>query len=255
MLGFPNQLSSDSWAVGFEEGRPMQRFGLRDDQWELIKDFLPGREGHVGGNAADNWLFVDAVLYRYRMGIPWRDLPARFGDWKIVHQRFSRWAKSGVFALDDRFHETGSHGPGDSFVDSSFVFDRTRSDIMARWRQAVELGMTDEEIGTLAVIARSRSEAARRVERAQILLTYRENPSFFAVGQRLGVHHQTVQRCVERAMAYGPLAALDDRPRPGKEPTITPEAKAWLVSLACEKAKEHGYPHELWTTRLLARHA
>src|SRR5580704_7086284 len=122
--------------------------------------------------------------------------------------------------LDDRFHETGSHGTGDSFVDSLFVFDRTRSDIMARWRQAVELGMTDEEIGTLAAIARSRSEAARRVERAQILLTYRENPSFFAVGQRLGVHHQTVQRCVERTMAYGPLAALDDRPRPGKEPTI-----------------------------------
>src|ERR1700757_2008122 len=48
---------------------------------------------------------------------------------------------------------------------------------------------------------------------------------------------------------------VDDRPRPGKEPVITPEAKAWLVSLACDKAKEHGYPHELWTTRLLARHA
>ena len=75
----------------------MQRFGLRDDQWERIKDFLPGREGHVGGTAADNRLFVDAVLYRYRTGIPWRDLPPRFGDWKIVHQRFSRWAKSGVF--------------------------------------------------------------------------------------------------------------------------------------------------------------
>src|ERR1700730_6569619 len=141
--------------------------------------------------------------------------------------------------LDDRFHQTGSHGTGDSFVDSSFVFDRTRSDIMARWRQACVLGMRGDEIGRLGAIARSRSEAARRVERAQILLTYRENPSFFAVGQRLGVHHQTVERCVERAMAYGPLAALDDRPRPGKEPTITPEAKAWLVSLACEKAKEH----------------
>jgi hypothetical protein len=51
------------------------------------------------------------------------------------------------------------------------------------------------------------------------------------------------------------LVALDDRPRPGKEPTITPEAKAWLVPLACDKAKEHGYPHDLWTTRLLARHA
>ena len=70
----------------------MQRFGLRDDQWERIKDLLPGREGHVGGDAADNRLFVDAVLYRYRTGVPWRDLPARFGDWNIVHQRFNRWA-------------------------------------------------------------------------------------------------------------------------------------------------------------------
>ena len=57
------------------------------------------------------------------------------------------------------------------------------------------------------------------------------------------------------AESDGPVAAVDDRPRPGKEPVITPEAKAWLVSLACDKAKEHGYPHELWTTRLLARHA
>jgi transposase len=88
-----------------------------------------------------------------------------------------------------------------------------------------------------------------------MLLAYRENPSFFAVGQTLGVHHQTVQRCIERAVAYGPLTALDDRPHPGKEPTITPEAKVWLASLACDKATEHGYPHELWTTRLLARHA
>src|SRR6478752_241658 len=82
-------------------------------------------------------------------------------------------------------------------------------------------------------LSRSRTEAASRVGRAQMLLAYRQQPSFFAVGQRLGVHHQTVQRCVERALAYGALAALDDRPRPGKEPTITPEAKAWLVSLAC----------------------
>src|SRR6202171_1259760 len=126
---------------------------------------------------------------------------------------------------------------------------------MAGWRQAVEVAMTDEEVARLMAISRSRPEPASRVGRAQMLLAYREKPSFFAVGQRLGVHHQTVQRCIERALAYGPLMALDDRPRPGKEPTITPEAKAWLVSLACHKAKDHGYPHELWTTRLLARHA
>src|ERR1700731_1304526 len=126
---------------------------------------------------------------------------------------------------------------------------------MATWRQPLEVGMTDEDVVRLTAVSRSRTEAASRVQRAQILLAYRENPSFFAVGQRVGVHHQTVQRCIERALAYGPLMALDDRPRPGKEPTITPEAKAWLVSLACDKAKDHGYAHELWTTRLLARHA
>src|SRR3954454_6661780 len=74
----------------------MERFGLRNDQWDRIKDILPGREGHVGGTSEDNRLFVEAVLYRFRTGCPWRDLPTRFGYWKSVHQRFSRWAKSGV---------------------------------------------------------------------------------------------------------------------------------------------------------------
>ncbi len=75
----------------------MRRYALRDDQWERIKDLLPGRPGHVGVTAKDNRLFVEAVLYRYRAGIPWRDLPERFGDYKKVHTRFSRWARSGVW--------------------------------------------------------------------------------------------------------------------------------------------------------------
>ena len=75
----------------------MRRYGLRDDQWEWIKDLLPGREGSVGVTAADNRLFVEAVLYRYRAGIPRRDLPERFGAWKKVHTRFCRWAQGGVW--------------------------------------------------------------------------------------------------------------------------------------------------------------
>ncbi len=92
----------------------MRRYGLRDDQWERISHLLPGREGHVGVTAADNRLFIEAMLYRYRAGIPWRrqlkvpsaqpmeccrrcDLPERFGDWKNVHRRHSRWSKSGVW--------------------------------------------------------------------------------------------------------------------------------------------------------------
>jgi transposase len=73
------------------------RHALRNDQWDRIKDLLPGREGTVGVTGKDNRLFVEAVLYRYRTGIPWRDLPKRFGDFRVVHTRFSRWAKSGVW--------------------------------------------------------------------------------------------------------------------------------------------------------------
>jgi transposase len=128
-------------------------------------------------------------------------------------------------------------------------------DDMAAWRRAIELSLEEADTAELKAIAQSRSEPASRVERARILLAYREDPSFFAVARAFGLHHQTVQRCVERAVVEGPLAALDDRPRPGREPTITLEAKVWLVDLACRKAKELGYPHELWTTRLLAQHA
>ena len=111
---------------------------------------------------------------------------------------------------------------------------------MAGLRRAIELAIGEEDLAALRAIARSRTEPASRVERARMVLAYREDPSFFAVGRALGVHHQTVERCVERALAYGPMAALDDRARPGKEPTITAEAKAWLVSLACRKGEGPG---------------
>lgn len=74
-----------------------RRYALRDDQWERIKDLLPGREGYVGVTARDNRLFVEGVLYRYRAGIPWCDLPERFGDFRVVHTRHSRWAQSGMW--------------------------------------------------------------------------------------------------------------------------------------------------------------
>src|SRR5215467_2365930 len=127
--------------------------------------------------------------------------------------------------------------------------------VMAGWRRPIELAVNDVEVAALKEISRSRSEPAIRVQRARILLAYRESLSFFAVGHAVGVHHQTVQRCVERAAVEGPMAALDDRLPPGKAPTITAEAKAWIKDLACRKAKELGHPHELWTTRLLANHA
>jgi transposase len=126
---------------------------------------------------------------------------------------------------------------------------------MAAPRRVSDLIIGEEELAELEIISRSRTEPAGRVCRARMLLAYLENPSFFAVGVGLGVHHQTVQRCVARAMTDGALAALEDRARPGREPVITQQARAWLIDLACRKAKELGYPHEVWTTRLLAQHA
>jgi transposase len=74
-----------------------RRYALRDDQRERIEHLLPGRSDTVGVTAKDNRLFIEAVLYRYRAGIPWRDLPERFGNWSVVHTRFSRWAKNGTW--------------------------------------------------------------------------------------------------------------------------------------------------------------
>src|SRR5260370_23983739 len=138
----------------------------------------------------------------------------------------------------------------------SLIFDSlNEAKVMAGTRRLIELSIKRAELRELESIVRSRTEAAGRVERARGLLAYRQDPSFYAVGQALGMHHQKVRRYIERAKTDGAMAPLDDRPRPGKEPTITVEAKTWVVALACRKAKELGYPHEVWTTRLLARHA
>ena len=73
------------------------RFVLRDDQWDRIKDLLPGKSGDCGVTAKDNRLFTEAVLWIGRTGAPWRDLPAKFGPWHNVYVRFARWRDTGVW--------------------------------------------------------------------------------------------------------------------------------------------------------------
>jgi len=74
-----------------------RRYALKDEQWDKISGMLPGRRESVGVTAKDNRLFVEAVIYRYRAGIPWRDLPERFGDYRVIHTRHMRWSKKGVW--------------------------------------------------------------------------------------------------------------------------------------------------------------
>jgi len=122
-------------------------------------------------------------------------------------------------------------------------------------RRVIALPTDAEQRQRLQEISRSRTEPTSRVERARIILAYLQDPSAYAVARTMGVTQQTVTRCLERAAELGVIEALDDRPRAGRDPVITAAAKTWLVALACRKAKELGYPHELWTTRLLAAHA
>ena len=75
----------------------MTRLQLRDDQWERIKEYLPGKATDRGVTAKNNRLFVEAVLWIARTGAPWRDLPSEFGHWHRVYVRFNRWCKKGVW--------------------------------------------------------------------------------------------------------------------------------------------------------------
>ena len=75
----------------------VKRYELTASQWERIAPLLPGKAGDPGRSGADNRLFVNGVLWVLRSGAHWHDLPERYGKWKTVHKRFTRWAKAGVW--------------------------------------------------------------------------------------------------------------------------------------------------------------
>ena len=81
----------------------VKRYELSEVQWLRIKDLLPGKPGDPGRSGSDNRLFINGVLWVLRSGAHWHDLPERYGKWKSVHARFSRWAKACVWDASSRF--------------------------------------------------------------------------------------------------------------------------------------------------------
>ena len=77
----------------------LERHALTDTQWNRIKDLLPGKASDPGRSGENNRLFVNAVLFVAKAGLPWRDLPERFGKWNTVWRRFDRWCARGVWEL------------------------------------------------------------------------------------------------------------------------------------------------------------
>ncbi|MGH8565570.1 MAG: helix-turn-helix domain-containing protein, partial [Gammaproteobacteria bacterium] len=107
---------------------------------------------------------------------------------------------------------------------------------------------------TLTALRRSRSEPIARVQRASILLAYADGETVSAIARQMRTNRPKVERCINRALQIGALPSLSDLPGRGRTATISPEAKVWVLALACQKPKELGYAQETWTTSLLASH-
>jgi transposase len=98
----------------------VSRYELSDVQWRRIESLLSGKVGDPGRTGADNRRFVNAVLWVLRSGAHWHDLPARYGKWKSVHKRFTRWARNGVW---ERVFASLTSDPDNDYLmlDSSLV--------------------------------------------------------------------------------------------------------------------------------------
>ena len=116
------------------------------------------------------------------------------------------------------------------------------------------LKLSGSETEMLTALSQSRSQPAGRVQRASMLLRYHAGDTVSEIARTLGTNRPRVERCVSKALELGVTQALADLPGRGRRPGLTPEARAWVIALACQKPKDLGYAQELWTTRLLAKH-
>lgn len=125
--------------------------------------------------------------------------------------------------------------------------------IMASKTRRAALVLSEEERVFLKDMAGSRTAPVREVERAAVLLGYSEGVSITELGRRVGLSRPSVYKCIDKALAAGVRTGLKDAYHRPHEPEISDEARAWVVSIACTKPKDHGLAAELWTISELAR--
>ncbi len=125
---------------------------------------------------------------------------------------------------------------------------------MSRTTQRAPLNLSEQERKDLETLSSSRKAPLREVQRARILLAYAEKTSIKEIASQVGVQRLTVYKCIDKALSMGVLAGLSDLYHRPKDPVITLEAKAWVVSLACTKPKDLGLSSELWTRSALAHY-
>jgi transposase len=119
---------------------------------------------------------------------------------------------------------------------------------------AKDLFFTEEEKKYLEKISRSKTEEARRVNRAKILLMAYGGAKINDISKQFGQATSSVTNLIKKTLAVGVKASLNDLPRSGAPSKIGFEDIAWIVYIACEKPLTFGYPHEMWNYPLLTRH-
>ena len=124
---------------------------------------------------------------------------------------------------------------------------------MARKSQRPALVLTQEQRSKLQELSASRVASTREVERAKVMLGYADGISITELQRRLGFSRPMIYRCVDKALAAGVQMGLKDKYHRPHEPEISDDAKAWVVSIACTKPKDHGLAAELWSISALAR--
>jgi hypothetical protein len=125
---------------------------------------------------------------------------------------------------------------------------------MSRESKRPALVLDEKALSRLQQTARSRMEPATRIMRAKILLMFHERRRVTDIAKELRTNRPLVDRCINKALAGGALEALNDLPRPGRKATITPEARIWVLSVACERPTNLGYAGETWTYSQMIKH-
>ena len=117
-----------------------------------------------------------------------------------------------------------------------------------------KLVVNPTDLEKLVTISKSQTAPHREVRRANILLQYMDGQTISGIARDLNTNRPLVERCINKAIAYGAITALKDLPGRGVKPKITDDAKSWILSIACQSPGKLGYAHETWTYSLLKQH-
>jgi transposase len=101
----------------------VRRHELTDQAWAQIAPLLPPQHGRAGGQWADHRRVINGILWKLATGVPWRDLPERYGPWQTCYERFRRWQRDGTFKRLLAHAQTKSDAAGE--VDWDVLVDAT----------------------------------------------------------------------------------------------------------------------------------